>query len=611
MLDFLTDLRTRTWIIFGIYVILFIIGLTIFFSKSSGLIISGIKKPNGRIEITYQSSSADPVTVAPVTGIFLVPENPEDSTSVKNIVLRTSLYGNFIIDDTVYELEDEEKESLHEELISFADDGTLTEYGRTFGRSWFIRLLGIILAAVSGWFAYKSYKDIPDSTQEQKAEIVSKLKNIGSGIAQLKDKMPKNIVPKNIIPQKTGPNDTSRTQVIDTTEKLLKVIIYTPDGQGIHTEAFKIPGMESIKILCENNVKNDLEAKYGKEFGFLPIDVKKSLPEILLSLEGSMKNFTGYVMIQTLPNSEINNNYADRFYKFHKDRNNESTIATGESPEEKILSGKIIRNIANRIMRIASSEELNDNPGMPCEVYAGLMCFNTKKFFDALKKYISGSNYDGTLEGLIELYSRNGYKVNSLPISDQSVASSAPGNFMSSKPFASHSQKTSALIISSGQDPLRSILKYYEAVSIPEIENTGVIIRKEFEENIKEMLGDSPQIMLTENDLGDGYDAMKAYDWLRNSGGNVVALSLESGEISKDIIKNLITMHTGNNNTCTTVLKGEDPIIYCVKTDYFIYAVKRIIKDDDTKKYYLSQITQILQDDKKQVSVISLDDLIN
>jgi bifunctional N-acetylglucosamine-1-phosphate-uridyltransferase/glucosamine-1-phosphate-acetyltransferase GlmU-like protein len=611
MLGFLTDLRTRTWIIFGIYVILFIAGLSIFFSKSSGLIISGIKKSNGRLEITYQSSSADPVTVAPVTGIFLVPENPEDSTSVNKIVLRTSLYGNFTIDDTVYELEEDEKESLHEELISFADDGSVTEYGRTFGRSWFVRLLGIILAAVSAWFGYKSYKDIPDATEEQKAEIVSKLKNIGSGIAHLKDKLPKNIVPKKIIPKKTDSKDGSRTQVIDTTEKLLKVVIFTSDGKGIDPEAFKIPGMESIKIACESSMKNDIEAKYGREFGYISNDGKNSLPEILLGLESSMKNFTGYLIVQTKPQPDINNNYADKFYKFHKERNNEATIATGESSEEKIPSGKIIRNMANRIMRISASEELNDNPGMPCEIYAGLMCFNTKKFFDSLRKYVSGSNYNGSLEGLIELYSRNGYKVNNLPLSDGNTASIASKNFMASKPFASHSQKSSALIISSGQDPLKSILKSYEAVSIPEIENTGIIIKKEFEENIKETLGDSPQIMLTEDDLGDGYDAMKAYDWLRNSGGNVVAVSGECVKISKDVIKNLIIMHTGNNNTCTTVLNGEYPIIYCVKTDYFIYAVKRIIKDDDTKKYYLSQITQILQDDKKQVSVIPVDDLLN
>lgn len=611
MLGFLTDLRTRTWIIFGIYVVLFIAGLTIFFSKSSGLIVSGIKKPNGRLEITYQSSSADPVTVAPVTGIFLVPENPEDSTSVNKIVLRTSLYGNFTIDDTVYELEEDEKESLHEELISFADDGTLTEYGRTFGRSWFVRLLGIILAAVSAWFGFKSYKDIPDATEEQKAEMVTKLKNIGTGIAHLKDKMPKNIVPKNIIPKKTDSKDGSRTKVIDTTEKLLKCVIFTSDGKGINPEAFKIPGMESIKIACESSIKSDLETKYGREYGFITNDVKKSLPEILLSLESSMKNFTGYLMVQTIPQPDVNSNYTDKFYKFHKERNNEATLATSESSEEKILSGKIIRNIANRIMRVSASEELNDNPGMPCEIYAGLMCFNTKKFFDSLRKYISGSNYDGSLEGLIELYSRNGYKVNSLPLSAGDTAASAPKNFMSSKPFASHSQKSSALIISSDPDPLKSILKFYEAVSIPEIENTGIIVRKEFEENIKEMLGDSPQLMLTEDDLGDGYDAMKAYDWLRNSGGNVVAVSGECVKISKDVIKNLITMHTGNNNTCTTVLNGEDPVIYCVKTDYFIYAVKRIIKDDDTKKYYLSQITQILQDDKKQVSVIPVDDLLN
>ncbi|MBN2856896.1 MAG: hypothetical protein JXN63_00695 [Candidatus Delongbacteria bacterium] len=611
MLGFLTDLRTRSWVIFGIYVLLFIAGLSIFFTKSSGLIISGIKKPNGRLEITYQASSSDPVTVAPVTGIFLVPENPEDSTSVKNIVFRTSLYGNFTIDDSVYELEEDEKESLHEDLINFADDGSVSEFGRTFGRSWFIRILGIILAAVSSWFGFKSYREIPDSTEEQKAEIVSKLKNIGSGIAHLKDKIPKNMVPKNIIPKKTDHNDGSRTQVIDTTEKLLKVVIFASDLRGVNPEAFKIPGMESIKIACDTRLKNDLEAKYGKEYGHIPYEGKKSVPEILLGLESGMKNFTGYVMVQTVQNPDIDNNFTDRFYKFHKDRNNESSVATSESSEEKIRSGKIIRNIANRIMKISASEELNDNPGMACEVYAGLLCFNTKKLFDSLRKYISGSNFDGTLEGLIELYSRSGYKVNSLSVSEAGSADSAPKNFMSSKPFASHSQKTSALILTSGNDPLKTVLSCYEAVSIPEIENTGIIIRKEFEENIKEMLGESPQIMLTEDDLGDGYDAMKAYDWLRNSGGNVVALTGKCGIISKEIIKNLIIMHIGNNNTCTTVLSGDEPVIYCVKTDYFIYAVKRIIKDDDTKKYYLSQITQILQDDKKQVSVISLDELKN
>ena len=323
-----------------------------------------------------------------------------------------------------------------------------------------------------------------------------------------------------------------------------------------------------------------------------------------------MKDFIGYLMVQTDDLNDIVSSDIINFYNFHREKNNECSLLSIESCEQLIPTGKIIRNIANRIIKISETEELNDE-GNSVEIKAGLFCFNTKKIIECIKKYSSESRGTGSLTGMIEFLGKSGSKINSFPVSSNPKRKIITKNFSSSNPLAAHTDKISALLIPPPDDQIKTLLSIYEAVSIPQIERTGIIVESGSAERVKDLLGDSPQIMQTDDDLGNGYDAIKAYDWLKNSGGNVVTISGQNENITKTSVKKLIDRHTVRGNTCTTIISSGEPVMYCAKTDYFIYAVKRIVKDDDTKKYYLSQITDILKNDNKQVEVISIEDIIN
>ncbi len=594
----------KIWIYTGLSSILLVTGLFLSLSKSSGFTLDAVKTPpNNRIQIIYSSPEGE-VTAEPVTGMRLVTDGSEDEIP-EAIVLRTSIFGDFTIDAESFGLSNRDIIYIHSGLSGFFEDDSVSEFTLSLKKNIFKKILGIVLLLVSSFFLYTNIKKLPDLTQEQKNELKARFKKIGSGAGNVKE-----LVAKKIAAAKSSPGSSSAKAVeVDTfTEKLLMVLIiannreYTPD-----TGIYSVPGVKSVTVACTEKQKADLNIRNitGINTVCYDKDTKESL--ILADFVSGLGDFSGYLIVESIRTNDITADTVKKLYAFHREKNNECSVLVREDGKDRSLPS-VIRNMANRIVKISGQGEASNASSETDERFAGILCFNTNKIGAAAEKF-SKLGGTGSVYGIIELYGKNGFKTNSFsPFQTEGVRGKEQKTAQMQSSGSAPQAKTCALIITSPDSSPKTLIKLTEAVSVPEIEGRCVICATDLTDTLQDMTDIT--VIDSNDDIGDGYDALKAHDWLKSRGGNVIVIPLNNSYApDPSVLKKIIDLHYFNANTCTCVNHLNTPVVYCVKIDYFVYAVKRIIKDPDTKKYCLEQIVGILENDKKRVEILQTQEL--
>jgi len=390
--------------------------------------------------------------------------------------------------------------------------------------------------------------------------------------------------------------------------KTLKILIPAfLNNVKFDINSYKMPETDEIMLACTSSQKPELELKYGNQCRYLICDDVKDLTEMILKTGDWLKDYTGYLFVQTSALPEPVKPLVTKMFKDHRDKDCACTFLSKQTYDKKIPYVKLIRSVANKIIKISEFEESADSSNPVSEIYAGLFCFNTKNLFKVLAKMDKGrAGSETPLTRVVEVYYKNGYRVNTFTITLEgapAVQDSSPDQFRK-KP--EEEVKSTALIILSVDNPsINHAQKSLDtALSANSFDKICIITDKNSYEEFKQLFGDKADIFASEQGLGDGYDVLKAESSFKGYKGNILLIPEDNSNITADLITGLITEHYRKTNTCTYLTLSEGNILCCVSSDYFMYAAKRIIKDEDTKKYYLTQITGILVNDKKRVQEI-------
>ena len=598
--------NSKIWIYTGLYSILMITGLFLSLSTSSGFTLDAVKSPpNNRIQIVYSSPEGD-ITAEPVTGIRLITLiDNDDNEKVTGMIIRTSIYGDFNIDAENFGLNSKDITYLHTGLSDFLDDDSASELSLKLNKNVFKRLFGLALLFGSGFLLYKNVRKLPDLTKEQKNELKARFKKIGAGAGSIKNAVAQKIAASKNQTSSSG----SATQIDSFTEKLLMVLIISHNKENIaSTDVYMIPGIKSITVACTEQQKRMLISRNITGIEIITYDKDAKESKILADFTAKTADFKGYVIVETHRTENISSAVIKKLYSFHREKNNECSVLVREDGKDNSLPS-VVRNMANRIVKISCSDDKSAMQEETDERFAGILCFNTNRIKEVSEKYFRISSGSGAVHGLIELYGKSGFKTNSFsPFQTEGIRGKEQKTVQLQSSGSAPQAKTCALIITSPDSDSKTLIKLTEAVSVPEIDGSCVICFTALSDTLQDMTDIT--VIKSNDDLGDGYDALKAHDWLKSKGGNVIVLPLNNNYApDASVLKKIIDLHYFNANTCTCVNHLKTPVVYCVKTDYFVYAVKRIIKDPETKRYCLEQIVGILENDKKRVEILEINDL--
>ncbi|MDA3885342.1 MAG: hypothetical protein PF638_07105 [Candidatus Delongbacteria bacterium] len=595
--------RLKAQIVFFSALIIFIVGFLMFINGLNRHSITAIRKESGRVEFEFHDHylymfKHNTVGYAPVTDVKYYKSDSKDKPSNPLIVFFTTT-DEFKFYAEANEISDEDLKELHKKIQNFMDEEELTEFGDSFFYLKFYGIIGLFMIGLTGYFIIPLFKRIPKKTEEEKkqfkANVLNKIKDI---------KKIKNVAVKKMKEIKEKKPEV--TKEIISGDKLLKILIPVYDRNIIFKpDVFKTPYTHSIALACTSSQKPELQEKYNNEFEYIICDKNTNTAEMVMKAENWMKDFTGYLIVQAEKIPELTSAIVSDLYKEHKGFQNECTILVAESNESNIPSGKLIKNMANRIVSISSNPESNDPSGQPAEVSLGLFCFNAKRIFSTIRDLGHSGSYEGVLfTRIIEVYHKNRSKLNTFVVKNAKKQNIQP-NASSSKILAVPTKEIAALIISTMEFDEDKIKSAFEALS-PEINTIYTIINPENQEKVEELLEHKVELVFSEGKSGDGDDALRTNDMLRNFKGLIVVIPESSVAISKDMINKLVSEHTNQNNICTVATNEGNNILYCVDSFQFLYAVKKISRDPETKKYLLSGMVDILLEAKKRVQEIEM-----
>lgn len=597
-------------------VIIFIASIFMFFGSLSRFSVSGEKNEKGRLEITvtdyfFYIVPHNSVTVSPVTNARFISGKEEIERYLKKIDGDSAADSSFSPFTVLFTTKDEyrldgkradypleEKINFFTDLDSFITDPEQTDFNKSFGNFGFAGVLGIILMAITLFYIVPRAKNI-------KQLVLTEVKKIdfSKQVKQVKEQVKK---------KETKPVKEKQSSVYElepTVSKTLRVLIpayYSSIKYDL--SFFKLPEIDEIAFVCTSEQKADLELRYKNDFKYLVCDNLKGIADMVLKAEEWLKDYTGYLFVQTSNIPELNAVLVNKMFRDHKEKDCECTFLTKEVLDKKISNGKVVRSVANKIIRISELEELNDNSDQPGETFAGLFCFNTKNLFKVLAKLnINGSKSDIPLTRIVETYYKNSSRVNSYPIALPGSTSRHDNLQPVFERKQEIAKKSNAAIVLSVDNPSADqVLRSFDLVSsISDIGKIGIITSKNKVEEFKTLFEDKAVIIASDGGLGDGFDVLSAQDLLKGFKGNIVVVPENSREISHEMMDRLLSEHNGRENTCTYYKLDGNNIFCCVGSDYFFYSAKRIIRDDEARKYFLSQITEILVNDKKRVQEIT------
>jgi hypothetical protein len=602
------DARMKSLGILSLCAAVFFVSIYMIITSINRYSVIGIQKENGRIEIETSENYLFMIprgkeTIAPVTNAKIFAEAVESGDPELKLVIFTTK-GKFIFDGKKTGLNEEQKKEFFDKLINFIETGAVTDFSESFYSFSYLLAVGILLGIASFKFGVYQYGHIPaKSKDKQDSNIFKELagKAISSAKKMMKDKQEaKQQINKPQAQKKAGAGQNDLGLFVD---KVIKVLLPGYDKNiTINPDIFKIPELHGIAIACTSVQLAEMKNRYGADIEYIVFSGETGGTAMLAAASKWLAGFKGYLIVQTDNIPPVKPSQITAFFKDHKAKYSECSILSKEVPEKNIPQGMIVKNIADRVMKISESEETWEVQEKNAEIYAGLMLFNLGNLTSLLSKLTSdGSSTGMPLTRVVELYQKNRFKINSFSVSAAVVQKSKLSD--ASEPFSKPEKKvkTFGLIITSPVTERDTLIKSFDALSIPEIESIAFIARQDLRDTIGELFGDEIRIISTDGDSGDGFDAGKAQEWLKNMNGNVVVISGNADGITKIITKSLIDHHNEESNTCTYIKNGENTSVYCVKADYFVYSAKRIIRDDETRKYHLSQITDILINDKKKV----------
>ncbi|MFO7810073.1 MAG: hypothetical protein R6V47_01705 [Candidatus Delongbacteria bacterium] len=596
MIDFFYDRRSRAILVFGLYLLFFIAGLIMSYSGLKKFTVSAIKKPNGRVEVFVKDRSlffikSNSRKIAPVTNIRFFTETAEDK-SLNTFVILYTLKGEHRLYGSKAELHDKEKRNLYNELQFFIDDADRSEFFRSFSFNRIYGYIGLIIMILSGYLTVISYKNIPAQEHKKNINLRSVLHKLTGKLLSLTKSSKKSF----------RPHPRAETRTDDLFDENLKILIIAFDSAKMSDpEIFNFAADKNITIACNKNNRNKIINKFGSSYRYISFDENENELQALLVYIEHLGDFAGYLIISSEPDNDIRNKKIAELYKFHKENNSECTLATTIKNASERKKGFIIRNIANRIVKIGDPERSTE------EAFAGIYCFNTTKLFSTVTKY-RANNAGLDLSAIIEEYGKKNYRMSSFLVTEKTKEKSFAHPSVKDEQKTEKRVKTAGVIVTSQHTQPQHVDRQYKALSLPQIERTFIIVRSEQIDDIKFLLQGAFELIVTNDDLGDGYDVLKAYDELKEHKGDTIVIPDIDTVITQKIVEKLIDLHSSGSDICTYLTKNDLPVLYCVRTSYFTYAVKRIIKDDETKKYYLSQIIEILINDKKKVTRISLED---
>jgi len=596
MMDLFLDSQKRAALFFYSSLILFIISIFMIAGGFNRYSISGIKKDNGRVEITFSDNFLymfpyNSKTVAPVTNIRLVTQMEKDSTETSQIVLFTTTYDHRIkYEETGIDYDD--MKPLNELLNNFLENRELRDFGDSFYFMKFYGLLGLILLVGSAYTAFVNFKNVPP--------IRIPWKKIGKGSVDISKKIAKAAQKAKEITQKKQ----EAVELQDTREKLIRMIIPAFDANiSVRPDIFKTPDTQKIALVCESRQIKDLQSRFGNEVEYITANGIKTSGEIISAASVWLQGFNGYVMIQTGIMPELSAAQIGRMYASHKDNYSECTILTSVTEDEVILYGKIIRNVANRVVKISESKERKEDNEQSSEIYQELLCLSTKKIFQLAEKLEPGTE----LAKIVEAYSKSKSNITTFHAASASAAAKTPvaRTAVQSASSGTESQNTAAVILSSASfSPAR--LKYlFDTVRSAGIKKACIVVDSSNLDICRELLGEEIEYIATENSLGDGDDAFKSAGSLLGFKGNIAVITEECPEIKDIELKKFISAHEDEDNACSYKVSAGRNILYCVRSEYYSYSVKKISRNDDTKKYQLSDIIDILRNDRKRVGEIN------
>ncbi|MDA3838016.1 MAG: hypothetical protein PF574_03430 [Candidatus Delongbacteria bacterium] len=593
------DKRLTAQIIFFLAILVFVIGFFMFINGLNRHSISGIRKDSGRVEFEFYDHYLymfphNVISYAPVTDIKYYKSDSKDKPSNPLIVFFTTTDDfKFYAEENNISVDDLKK--LDKELNVFMNNEELKEFGDSFFYLKFYGIIGLLMTVLTGYFIIPLFKRIPKKTEEEKKEFKAKI------IKKIQDiKKIKNVTVKRMKEKKPG-----ITKEIISGDRLLKILVPVYDKNiNFKSDVFKTPYTHSIALACTSSQKLELQEQHGNDFEYFVTDKNTNTAEMVMLAENWVKDFKGYLMVQTENIPELTSSMVSDFYKEHKGLQNESTILVTESSESNIPSGKLIKNMANRIVDISATPEPND-PGQIAEVSLGLFCFNIKKIFGMIRDLGHGDSYSEVIfTRIFEVYHKNRSKLNTFVVKNaqkQNIQSS----ITSTKQTISATKKIAALIISTQDYNPEKLTSSVEALT-PEIEIIYLIISSEHQEEAKELLGENVTYVISEGKIGDADDILKTNDYLRNFNGLVLVITEDIVDISKDKISKLLTEHTNQNNICSFVKNEDKNTLYCTDAFQFLYAVKMIGRNAITRKYHLSDLINILIDAKKRVQEIDM-----
>lgn len=513
-------------------------------------------------------------------------ENNSDKELVSTVVLLSARFEHRIF-SSLSDQFDEKKRNMYNDVSFFLTDETRNEFSESY-----------VFTYKSGWYGYIL------SLLSVLFLIYGPKKSIAPAIEML----------QKFIPEKqTKPKETKaekKEKIEKRKNGQLRVIISAMENDTIPVPSvFDIPETGAIALMCPENKKTELVSKFGDDYDYLACDGKGGTAGILKCAEEWLKDFNGYLMIQPGPITKLNKKTISGLYKEHLKNDSDCTILTTECGDKKILYGKVMRNVANRIIKISETEETCDEQGQTYEIFAGLLCFNTKNLYKVYNSLRStGSDKAVDIVRMAEGYYKNGSRVNTFMLSSGNETEKHKTGV--SQKQTPGKKSFSGIIITTEKFSPGAFRRSFEALNSVNPVSSCIITTSEYEGMIKELSGDNSELIISNGHLGDADDVLKSYDKFKSFIGEIIVIPDTDNIISDKDLKYTISKHIENSNVLTIL---QDPsgkvLFYCANSFQFFYAVKKVNRDEETGKYCLSEINDILINDKKRIQIITTDEI--
>ena len=584
------DKRLVAQILFYSAIVISVAGFLMFLNGFNRFSISGIRKDSGRVEFEFYDNylymfSHNTESYAPITDVKYYKSDSKDNPDNPLLVFFTTT-DEFRFYAKENDIDDEDLRELHKEINAFMDDEEIVNFGESFFYLRFYGLFGLLLAGLIGYYILPLYKQIP---------ALPKPKKVVKGKDKSTDKVVKKV------------KKIKKVKKVITSEMLLKILVPVYDKNfTFKPEIYDTQFTLGVALACTPAQKIELVEEYEDDYEYIVCDKNTGTAEMTAKAEGWLKDFTGYLIVQTGNIPELSSSMVADFYKNHKSVQNEFSILSTETSESSIPTGKIMRNMANRISSISETNESNENDFQAAQISLGLFCFNSKKVFDTVKSLSHGNDLSGIpLSRITEKYHKNRNKMSTYvvkTVAKQAVISNASAT---KENIVLPSQKAKAIILSVMEFNVEKLKNSYEALS-PEIENIYVVLNSTHQDEAKKILGENVTFVLSEGKMGDADDVLKVNDHLRNFNGLVIVVTEDIVDISKEKIGKLLSDHTSQSNICSYVKHEDNNILYCTDAFQFLYAVRMIGRNPEDRKYHLSDMLNILVEAKKRVQEVEM-----